>query len=137
MKIVKVTARDWAQYSEMVDVTYKFEPTVATVVGFIVQEDEDQLVLSHQLFPDKCRYSEDRVRYTTVIPKEMIKDIEVLKDDPNDNEQPKGEQNITINVNESQTPGKIGLEIEKEIKAFLKSSVGRKIIRQINKGKLK
>jgi len=77
MNIVRVIAEDWAQYTSMTEIVFPFEVSVAEVVGFLVQEDNDKVVLSHQLFPRDD--TTDDVRYTSVIPKKMIKKMEILK----------------------------------------------------------
>lgn len=117
MKIVKVTAVDWTQYSELLDVNFKFELISAIVIGLVVHEDEEQIVVSHQLFPRS--QSADDVRYTTVIPKKVIKEIEVLQDDAEDDKLPKKKQT----------------EVKVEVESFLKSTAGRKMIQEVRRGR--
>lgn len=76
MKIVKVIAEDWAQYADQVEVTFSFKVSLGEIVGFLIQEDKDKIVIAHQLFPRED--VPDDVRFTTVIPRKMIKKLEVL-----------------------------------------------------------
>lgn len=78
MKIVKVIAEDWAQYSNTVEIVYPFQVSKAMVVGFVIKENDEKIVLAHQLFPRDD--SVDDVRYVTVIPKKMIIEISELKE---------------------------------------------------------
>ncbi len=78
MKIVKVIAEDWANYTDIIETTFNFQVSLGEIVGFVVQENKDKIAISHQLFPRKDTV--DDVRYTTVIPKKMIKKMEVLKE---------------------------------------------------------
>ena len=79
MKIVRVKAIDWTQYSGLTDITEPFSLIKADVVGFLVKEDKEKIVLTHQWFErGECV---DDVRYTTVIPKKMILERKDFKDD--------------------------------------------------------
>lgn len=80
MKIAKVIAEDWALYDGTYELGYPFKVSIAEVVGFLIQEDDEKVVLSHQYFPRSD--ATDDVRRTTVIPKKMIiGEIEILKDE--------------------------------------------------------
>lgn len=70
MKIVRVKAIDWTQYSGVTDINDSFSLLGADVVGFLVKEDKEKIVLAHQWF--QREEIADDVRYTTVIPKKMI-----------------------------------------------------------------
>ena len=76
MKIIRVKAIDWTQYTGFVEVVDHFNLLEAQVVGFLVKEDDERIVLSHQWFERDG--ATDDVRYTTVIPKQMILEREEL-----------------------------------------------------------
>lgn len=76
MKVVRVKATDWTQYSNPTDISDDFLLLEANIVGFLVKEDKEKIVLSHQWF--ERHGSCDDVRYTTVIPKKMILEREEL-----------------------------------------------------------
>jgi len=79
MKIAKVIAQDWALYDGSYELGHPFKVTLGEVVGFLVQEDDEKVVLSHHYFPRS--EATDDVRRTTVIPKGMIiGEIKILEE---------------------------------------------------------
>lgn len=69
-EIWMVTATDWAHYDQQVDTAYEFTPIVGQIVGFLIKETDDYVVLAHQRFA-----KEDDVRFTSVITKSSITEI--------------------------------------------------------------
>lgn len=67
MKIVKLKVKDLAFYHNEKHYMTGFDYSVMEIVGFLVEEDKDKIVLAHQWFEDS-----QEVRHTTVIPKECI-----------------------------------------------------------------
>lgn len=61
--IVALKAVDWGVYGEQVSAKHSFDIVRADIVGFLVSEDEEKIVLTPQWFQD------DGTRYTLVIPK--------------------------------------------------------------------
>ena len=69
--VIAVRAKDWAYYSQQADRTQEFSLMVGWVVGVLIQESEEALVISQNFFP-----LEDQVRYTSVIQKrEVIQEV--------------------------------------------------------------
>lgn len=67
MPIVAVFAKDWAMHSEQAERKFDFDVICGWVVGLLVREDDDKIVITHEWFP-----SDDHVRCTSVIPKLCI-----------------------------------------------------------------
>jgi hypothetical protein len=66
-QICCVLATDWSFYETQASIDSDFTPIDALIVGFVIHEDDDTLVMSHQYFPDQAE-----VRHTTVITKSSI-----------------------------------------------------------------
>lgn len=66
-QICVVLATDWSFYEAQACIENDFAPIDAIIVGFIIYEDDEKIVLSHQYFPDQ-----NEVRHTTVITKSSI-----------------------------------------------------------------
>jgi hypothetical protein len=64
--IVSITAVDWAIYTEQMPVKSEFKMIRGDIVGFLVQEDDDKIVLAMQWFQD------GDIRPTLVVPKVCI-----------------------------------------------------------------
>lgn len=67
-----VRAVDWSHYDIQTDSTFNFEPMEGMIVGFLLKETPDYIVLAHQQFS-----KENQVRFTSVITKPSI--VEVVK----------------------------------------------------------
>ncbi len=59
-------AKDWTLYNEQKPANDRFDVSIGYVIGFLVKEDDEKVVLSANVFTD------GQVRETTVIPKENI-----------------------------------------------------------------
>lgn len=68
-KVVAVRAVDWGHTAGQMDVRDNFKLYEGWIIGLLVQEDEDKLVLAHNWFEDA-----GDVRATTAIPKVTIQE---------------------------------------------------------------
>lgn len=64
--VVMVCAKDWTLYNEQKSIYDKFEISIGYLIGFLIQEDKEKIVLAANYFED------GQVRETTVVPKEAI-----------------------------------------------------------------
>jgi hypothetical protein len=69
-KVVVVEARDWCLH-HMGRATDKFEAITGWVVGVLLEDNEDRVVVAHALFDD------EGVRDVTAIPRECVIHITV------------------------------------------------------------
>lgn len=67
MTVAVVMASDWCYYEQTKSIYDKFTPIDGYIVGFILEEDEEKIVLAHQVFKDN-----ESVRHVTVITKTSI-----------------------------------------------------------------
>ena len=87
--VIAVRAKDWAYYGQQTDRTQEFSLIVGWVVGVLIQESEEALVISQNFFP-----LEDQVRYTSVIQKrEVIQEVRFqVKEEDNATDEADGRQ---------------------------------------------
>lgn len=64
-----VLATDWAYYESTLPRHHDFDSMDAMIVGFVLEEDDENIVLAHQVFEGG-----KIVRHVTVIPKKNIKE---------------------------------------------------------------
>lgn len=67
MNIVAVYARDWAMLSEQMSADHDFGLMWGWVVGRLLREDDEKMVIAHHWFP-----KEDQVRHTTTVQKSCV-----------------------------------------------------------------
>ena len=67
MNIVAVYARDWGCYCAQIEAVHKFELVYGWVIGRLLVEDDEKLVIAHHWFP-----KEDQVRHTTTVQKSCV-----------------------------------------------------------------
>ena len=67
MTIIAVYGRDWSRYTDQMDASADFSLMCGWVVGVLVREDDEKLVIAHHFFP-----REDQVRHTSVIQKSCV-----------------------------------------------------------------
>jgi hypothetical protein len=67
MSIVAIYARDWGVYSEQIDAGHEFGLIYGWVVGRLLREDDEKMVIAHHWFP-----KEDQVRHTTTVQKSCV-----------------------------------------------------------------
>ena len=65
--VVAVLAKDWALYGEEAEFDYEFDLITGWIVGLLISEDDEKIIITHQWFP-----GDDRVRRTSVLPKGNI-----------------------------------------------------------------
>lgn len=70
-----VEAVDWAIFPEQIDTKSDWHVVRGLLVGFLIQDTVDYLVLAPQLFPDEGGAGE--VRCTIVVPRQCIKKMTV------------------------------------------------------------
>lgn len=68
--LVAVLASDWCYYENQAPLTNRFTAIDGIIVGILIDEDDDQIVLAHQVFPD-----EEQVRHVSVITKSSIQEL--------------------------------------------------------------
>ena len=66
-RVIAVFAKDWNQYTSQRDYRSDFDVSKGWVVGWVIQENDEKLVLAQDWFPDL-----KDVRDICVIPKETI-----------------------------------------------------------------
>lgn len=82
MEVAVVLASDWCYYEQTRSIYDKFTPIDGYIVGFVLEEDEEKIVLAHQVFKEN-----ESVRHVTVITKTSIVEMFRMKiDDPDDGE---------------------------------------------------
>lgn len=67
MTVCIVEAVDWALYAEQISVKTKWNVIRGLLVGFLIEETADYIVLSPQLFSNDD--GDDEVRCTLVVPR--------------------------------------------------------------------
>ena len=67
--LIRIHAKDWNSYSGQVDINCEFKLSMNWLVGFLIHEDDEKLVIAAEVI-DSCTPVD--VRYTSVIPKECI-----------------------------------------------------------------
>lgn len=67
MTICMVEAVDWALYAEQISAKTQWRVIRGLLVGFLIEETADHIVLSPQLFPNDD--GDDEVRCTLVVPR--------------------------------------------------------------------
>jgi len=83
LEVFVVHATDWCYYEQTRAIHDKFTPIDGYIVGFKLEEDEDKIVLAHQVFKEN-----DSVRHVTVITKSSIISMYPMKiDDSSDDEE--------------------------------------------------
>jgi hypothetical protein len=83
LEVWVVHATDWCYYEQSRGWNDKFTPIAAYIVGFIMEEDEEKIVLAHQVFKEN-----ESVRHVTVITKSSIISMYPMKlDDSCDEEE--------------------------------------------------
>lgn len=60
-EVVVVRANDWCHYEDIYPADHGFDLIDGLIVGFVLEEDDDKIVLAHQIFGG------DTVRHITVI----------------------------------------------------------------------
>lgn len=65
--VVAVLAKDWSLYSEQYEFEHEFDLIAGWIVGLLVSEDDEKIVIAHHWFP-----VEDQVRRISAIPKGNI-----------------------------------------------------------------
>lgn len=86
MEVAVVLASDWCYYEQSRSIYDKFTPIDGYIVGFVLEEDEEKIVLAHQVFKEN-----ESVRHVTVITKTSIHEMYRMKiDDPDDGEEVEG-----------------------------------------------
>jgi len=68
--LVAVLASDWCYYENQSPLTNKFTAIDGIIVGILIDEDDEQIVLAHQVFPD-----EEQVRHVSVITRSSIQEM--------------------------------------------------------------
>lgn len=67
MTVAVVMASDWCYYEQTKSIRDNFTAIDGFIVGFILDEDDEKLVLAHQVFKEN-----ESVRHVTVITKSSI-----------------------------------------------------------------
>lgn len=67
LEVVCVLATDWCYYEQTRSIHDKFTPIDGYIVGFVLEEDEEKIVLAHQVFKEN-----ESVRHVTVVTKTSI-----------------------------------------------------------------
>lgn len=67
MTIVAVYAHDWGCYCEQVDADYKFDLIYGWIIGKLIMENDDMIVLAHHWFD-----RENQVRHVTTVQKSCV-----------------------------------------------------------------
>lgn len=69
--LIAVLAKDWSHYGGQVARDQPFDLISGWVAGLLVSEDDEKIVIAHEVFP-----TENEVRHTTVVQKrEVIEDL--------------------------------------------------------------
>ena len=83
LEVVCVLATDWCYYEQTRSIHDKFTPIDGYIVGFVQEEDDEKIVLCHQVFPDN-----ESVRHVTVVTKSSIIELARMRiKDPNEEEE--------------------------------------------------
>lgn len=72
--IVAVRATDWNQYSSFCDCSHNFGYAIGWVVGLLIKEDDEKIVIAHEYFEGG-----ETLRNTTVIQRETIREYRIFK----------------------------------------------------------
>lgn len=65
--LIAVLARDWGVYSEQIDAGHDFSLVYGWVVGVLIGEDDEKLIIAHHWFA-----RDGQVRHVTVVQKSCI-----------------------------------------------------------------
>jgi len=68
--LVAVLASDWCYYETQAPIGSPFTAIDGIIVGILIHEDEEKIVLAHQVFPD-----DETVRHVSVITKSSIQEM--------------------------------------------------------------
>jgi len=68
--LVAVLACDWCYYEVQSPIDSPFTSIDGIIVGVLIHEDDEKIVLAHQVFPD-----EGQVRHVSVITKSSIQEL--------------------------------------------------------------
>lgn len=83
LKVAVILASDWCYYEQTRSINDKFTPIDGLIVGFVLEEDNEKIVLAHQVFKEN-----ESVRHVTVVTKTSIHEIFYMKiDDPSEAEE--------------------------------------------------
>lgn len=66
-RLVALYAKDWGIYQETLHRSHDFVMVYGWIVGVLIAEDDEKIVLAHEWFP-----GDNDVRHTSVIPKVCI-----------------------------------------------------------------
>ncbi len=72
MKIIEITAVDWAMYEETYSLPDTFEPILVKVIGYLVEDTDNYVSVA---FQDYNKDGRQRVRDVMSIPRPCIKTI--------------------------------------------------------------
>lgn len=67
LEVEVIHAEDWCYHPDQKNRYSEFDTIDAVIVGFLIYEDDEKVVLTHQWFP-----GQDDVRHTSVITKHSI-----------------------------------------------------------------
>ncbi len=67
LQVAVVMASDWCYYEQTRGIRDIFTPINGFIVGFVLEEDDEKIVLAHQVFKEN-----DSVRHVTVITKSSV-----------------------------------------------------------------
>lgn len=82
LEVYVVLATDWCYYEQTRSIHDEFTSIDGYIVGFLLEEDEEKIVLAHQVFKEN-----KSVRHVTVITKSSILEMYPMKiDAPEDDE---------------------------------------------------
>lgn len=76
LQVAVVFASDWCYYEQNKSIRDKFTPIDGYIVGFVLEEDDEKIVLAHQVFKEN-----ESVRHVTVITKSSIHEMHFMKID--------------------------------------------------------
>ncbi len=83
LQVVCVLASDWCYYEQTKSIRDNFTPIDGFIVGFVLEEDDEKIVLAHQVFKEN-----ESVRHVTVVTKTSIRERYNMKiDDPEEEEE--------------------------------------------------
>lgn len=86
LEVVCVLATDWCYYEHTKSIHDKFTPIDGYIVGFVLEENDEKIVLAHQVFKEN-----ESVRHVTVVTKTSVVEIARMRiEDPNELEEVEG-----------------------------------------------